>query len=214
MVAPDLVPGSSMQSDQNLPYYNDLDATLVEAWRLLARGVTDRRHGFHHPVLGTVGLDGSPQLRTVILRAAEASTRTLSFHTDRRSLKVEELRVNPMVGLHFYDEKIKVQLRMSGVTLLHMHDDFSRERWEASQPMSRVCYSIDPGPGTEIGRGDAFRLEKTDGSASIQPGFEQFVVVTVTIDSLEWLFLAVEGHRRARFIWDAQGGLGRSWLAP
>ena len=42
-------------------FYNDLDATLGELWRRLARGVADRRSGFHTVQLASIGLDGAPR---------------------------------------------------------------------------------------------------------------------------------------------------------
>ena len=48
----------------------------------------------------------------------------------------------------------------------------------------------------------------------IVPGYGNFAVVIVRLDSLEWLFLAGEGHRRARFGWVTDGGLTSTWLAP
>ena len=50
------------------PFFDDLDASLAHAWRLLTRGVNDRRSGFHTPAIVTVGLDGAPAMRTVVLR--------------------------------------------------------------------------------------------------------------------------------------------------
>jgi len=39
------------------------------------------------------------------------------------------------------------------------------------------------------------------------------VAVICEIDTLDWLFLRVEGHRRARFQWTARGWQGE-WIAP
>jgi pyridoxamine 5'-phosphate oxidase len=66
-------------------FYDDLDGTLAEAWRLISRGVADRRSPFHHPVVATIGGDGAPQARTVILRACDPAAQRLRFHTDARS---------------------------------------------------------------------------------------------------------------------------------
>jgi len=44
-------------------------------------------------------------------------------------------------------------------------------------------------------------------------GEEHFVVLASEINTLDWLFLRVEGHRRARFLWE-QGCWQGEWIAP
>ena len=205
-----------MQSDQTLSFYDDLAETLAEAWRMLTRGVADRRHAFHHPVLATIGMDRRPQARTIILRAVEPGKRTITFHTDARSQKLVELAASPETGLHFYDEKRKIQLRLNGLARVHQGDSIARSRWQASQRMSRVCYSVEPAPGVRIedGHGFTLRQPKPDEIEADVPGFENFTAVVVTVDTLEWLFLAAEGHRRARFAWAVDGTFQSTWLTP
>jgi pyridoxamine 5'-phosphate oxidase len=193
-------------------FYEDLDAALAESWRLLARGVADRRSPFHHPTLATVGLDGTPQARTVILRGCDPARRMLRLHTDTRSRKAAELEARPEAALHAYDPVAKIQLRIAGRIVLHHADAIADAAWAASRPMSRQVYGIAPGPGTAIAAGGAFALPPPteDGTAG---GRAQFVVAALEVATLEWLYLALEGHRRARFDWTA-GALRRTWLAP
>lgn len=194
-------------------FYDDLHETLAEAWRLLERGVADRRHGFHHPVLATVGLDGAPEARIVVLRSVMAETNGLTFHTDIRSTKIAEIQANPLVTMHFYDEKRKIQIRIRGHASLNTGDAVARARWDGSRALSRVCYSVEPGPGTAIPESGGFRLVQPPALGD-QPGFDRFVVVSVAVERLEWLYLAFDGHRRARFTYDAHGASRGEWLAP
>jgi pyridoxamine 5'-phosphate oxidase len=196
-----------------LPCYDDLPATLETAWHALSRGVADRRSPFHHPVVGTTGRDGCPRLRTMILRAATPSARLLRVHTDVRAEKWADLAADPRIALLFYDVGMKVQLRIEGITRLHHGDDVAKAAWEASQRMSRACYATMPAPGSIIPDGDAFTLPEGD-EASIAPGEAQFGVLAITVMSLEWLYLAHEGHRRALFRWDEAGNLTARWLVP
>ena len=62
----------------------------------------------HTPSVATLGLDGRPRIRTVVLRDFDEGAGTLRFHTDRRSEKVSELARDPRIGVHFYDEAAKV----------------------------------------------------------------------------------------------------------
>ncbi|MBY0613680.1 MAG: pyridoxamine 5'-phosphate oxidase family protein [Beijerinckiaceae bacterium] len=204
-------------SAHHVSYYDDLDASLAEAWKLIGRGAVDRRHGFHHPTLATIGADGSPEARTVILRASDAVSRTIVFHTDARSKKVAEITANPVIALHFYDSGQKIQLRISGEARLHAGDEFARRRWSASQPMSRLCYSVAPGPGEPIEAPDGYAMQDRETLAAEGfdgDAFRHFVAVETHVRSIEWLYLALEGHRRASFRWLADGSLAKSWLTP
>jgi pyridoxamine 5'-phosphate oxidase len=193
-------------------FYDDLDETLAEAWRLIARGVADRRSPFHHPVVATTGLDGSPQARTVILRGCDVASRVLRFHTDARSEKAREIAADPRTAMHFYDPGAKIQLRLSGRATMHRTDAAADAAWAGSRVFSRQCYGIEPGPGVAIDAGAGFTLPESTEQAT-QPGRAHFTAVTLAVSQLEWLYLAAAGHRRARFGW-ADGTPQSAWLAP
>ncbi len=192
-------------------FYDDIDATLAECWRLWSRGVADRRSPFHAPMLASVGLDGRPRARVVILRGCEPGGPALRFHTDRRSSKIAELAAEPRVALTGYDHAAKVQIRAEGRCVVHADDAEADAAWQGSRPFSRVCYGVTPGPGVEIARGAAFDLPSDD--AAIAAGRENFRAVRIVVESLEWLYLAHAGHRRARFTF-IDGAVGKAWLAP
>jgi len=185
----------------------NLDAEMAEAFLLLSRGVADRRHTFHTPMLARIGLDGAPQARTVVLRGFDASTRTLRFHTDARSPKVAEFAGEPRATLHLYDSSAQVQLRLSGRVTVHDSDDVAEAAWSASRPMSRVIYAITPGPGTPIAAPPAAPLDAMNGQAN-------FRVLHLVVSRLEWLWLAAAGHQRAAFAWGESGASSATWLVP
>jgi pyridoxamine 5'-phosphate oxidase len=191
------------------PDYATLDEVLAHAWAMLTRGVNDRRHGFHHLTAATVALDGRPKARVVILRAVDPAARSIRFHTDSRSAKINELRVNPLISLNFYSETDRLQIRAEGRAVLHAQDETARAAWNASQRMSRKCYATKPPSGAALAERDGFRLPESDDE--IEGGYANFVAVDVKIERLEWLFLRHEGHRRAAF--DCVTGDG-CWLAP
>jgi pyridoxamine 5'-phosphate oxidase len=193
-------------------FYDDLDGTLAEAWRLIARGVADRRSPFHHPVVATVGLDGEPQARTVILRGCDVAERVLRFHTDARSDKAREIAADARAALHFYDPGAKIQVRVAGAAALHRNDAVADGAWAGSRLFSRQCYGIAPGPGAAITAGGDFTLPETTDEATAA-GRANFTAVTIAVARLEWLYLAAAGHRRARFGWSG-GALRSEWLAP
>ena len=191
--------------------HDDLDATLAECWRLLALGARERRTAFHEPALATVGLDGQPRVRTVVLRDALAGARSLRFHADRRSHKLVEIAREPRVTLHVYDGALKVQVRVAGRAAVHLDGPVAEDAWAAARPMSRATYAVDPGPGTGIAAGGAYAMPREE--AAVAAARANFAAVAVEAVSVEFLHLAHAGHRRARFTWTGAAWEG-TWLVP
>lgn len=192
-------------------FYDDLYATLDEAWDRLEQGTTNRHSLLHTPNVALIAADGAPSIRTVVLRAADRSSSQVRFHTDRRSSKVPDLRANPRIGLHAYDPAIKIQLRMT--CLAAIDETFTAERaWQNSPMASRACYRAPVAPGTPIASPYDAAVPDPDHP---DEGRENFCTVICTVLELEWLYLAAAGHRRARFAWDESGALvTATWLAP
>lgn len=193
---------------QALPLcYNDLGATLREAWTLLAEAARDRRSSMHTMSVATIGLDRMPKVRTVVLRHADPETRTIRFHADVRSDKVRELRANPAAQLLAYDIERKIQLRLSGTAIVHTSDDVAQRAWNTSQVMSRLCYRQDAAPGSSSANPEALI------SFAEHDGRKNFCAVEVAIHDIDWVFLSTQGNRRARFTL-SNGTWLSSWIAP
>jgi hypothetical protein len=184
-----------------------LEECLAEAFRRLARGVADRRSAFHTPTLATIGTDGAPEARTVVLRGFEAASRTLRMHTDGRSAKAAELARDARCALHLYDAGAQLQLRLSGRAALHAEDTVAEQGWAGSRDFSRMCYAIEPAPGTPIAAPPPAPRDAAAGRAA-------FCVILLRFDRLEWLELAAGGHRRARFTWAGEPAPAMTWLVP
>lgn len=192
-------------------FYDDLDGFRAEGWRCLADGVGHRHSPFHTPSLATVDAAGRPRLRTVVLRAAEAGAGALRFHCDRRSDKAREIAENGLAALHVYDGRAKLQLRVEGRARLHLDDALADAAWAAALTMSRVCYGVEPAPGTALARGDAYAMPDEDPDARL--GRENFCAVVFTAERLDLLYLDRRGHRRAVFSREGEGWMG-TWVAP
>lgn len=204
-----------MPHRQPLPsWYDDLDGTRAAAWQLLARGAADRRSGFHHPVISNLGLDGRPRSRVMILRHVDIAARTLRLHTDMRSEKIGEFAADPRVAMIGYDAGDKAQIRIEGVARLHHDDAIADAAWAASQRMSRACYGTNPAPGSVLDAGGDFALPDAQNDEALAAGRANFAALVITTMRMEWLYLAFEGHRRARFIWDETGAATSEWLVP
>lgn len=187
-------------------YADDLAESRAEAFRLLSRGVADRRSPLHTPVLGTVDNALLPTLRTVVLRAFDPERRVLHVHTDLRSAKHAHLVARPDVALLFYDPGHRIQLRVSGRASMHQDDALAEGAWAASQPTSLACYGIAASPGTPTPWPPPAPTLTPEARA-------HFLLIRIAFDRLEWLWLASDGHRRALFTW-SDGALQSTWLVP
>ncbi|MEM9877930.1 MAG: pyridoxamine 5'-phosphate oxidase family protein [Pseudomonadota bacterium] len=202
-----------MSIDTLPTYYDDLNASYDEAWTLLIRGKADRRSAFHTPSVATVDTDGYPQVRTVVLRAADKTSAELRFHTDLRARKLVEIAEQPCVSLHFYDKKAKIQLRATGLAKAHTSGFVKEAAWENTRAMSRECYRVDKSPGSFVDASDDWVIPQDPPDADM--GKEHFVPVVVKVRSIEWLYLARGGHRRALFDLDEHGALASArWMVP
>lgn len=192
---------------------DDLDAIIGFAWDELTRAAADRDSQFRHAQLATTGPHGWPQLRTVILRHADAAQRQVGFHTDCRSAKVGEMDADTSVSLVAYDRPRELQLRLWGQADLHNRDARAAAMWARLYPPLRVPYRTAVPPGRPIDTPDAADPDRMARNAGPDEGFQNFTFVSIRVVRLEWLRLRPgQGHRRARFEWN--GRWEGSWLAP
>ncbi len=189
-----------------LSCYDDLAASCAYGWSMLERGVKDRKSPFHTPSVATICADGSPTIRTIVLRGCDTQARHLRFHTDTRSGKINELMANPQGAMHFYDAATKVQLRLR-VKLETLSGPAYDAAWQATRPMSRECYQVTQGPGSPI---EAPQDVTFDAQAT-HDGADHFVPVRAQVETMEWLYLAARGHRRALFDFTQDTS---TWLVP
>ena len=75
--------------------------------------------------------------------------------------------------------------------------------------MSRACYQIETGPGTEIPAPGTAVYD----SGCPDEGRANFAVLMAEVLRMEWLYLAARGHARARFERAGDSWSG-CWLAP
>lgn len=200
-------------------FYDDLNLSFLKAWDLIEPGAAKRTSPAHTPAVATVDEHGQPQLRIMVLRGANRNTRRLRFHTDLRSGKIIEIGHRTCASVLMYDPLEKLQLRLAGNISLASEGSDVDNAWQQSTTFARRCYLAEASPGTVSEKPTSGLPNWIEGK---QPGEEDlvearanFALLWFEADSIEFLYLANAGHRRAKWDWDERTGswLGR-WLVP
>lgn len=180
----------------------------------LHEGVRRRKDPFHQGVLATQGSDG-PKARYLVLRGFDRANGVVTLHSDRRSDKLAQIDADPRASYCLFGDKL--QLRLEGRITIHRDDAVADAAWARTGMMARRTYLVDPAPGSvlaEPGGGlpeDLSRHAPEPGRS--EEGRENFAVLALQLERIEWLSLAATGHRRARFV-RSDGGWKGDWLAP
>ena len=195
-------------------YYENLEEIQNKYWAMLNDAVTNRNSPFRIPVFICADqneIDG----RIVVLRKSDRDNNLLQFHTDFRSSKINILKKNNNASLVFYDKEEKIQLRVKVDCIINNKNSITDESWKKTQHISRRCYLTDDPPGTISSgptSGMISKLEDFDYTLEqSEEGYKNFTVIQCKIKSVEWLYLAAKGHRRAKFDIEKKQ---TSWLVP
>ena len=183
-------------------YYNDLDKIYLKIWDLLKNGLADRNAPYHIPVFIS-GNQNKFDGRIVVLRGVDKKEKKIWFHSDIRSSKVKVIESNSQAVLLFYDKIEKIQLRIYGSTKISYKNEITEKAWKKTAHMSRQCYLGKNAPGTETFKPTSGLTDNIDNlKYSLEEseiGYQNFCVIETFINSIEWLYLAAKGHRRALF---------------
>jgi 3-hydroxyisobutyrate dehydrogenase len=193
---------------------NSLNELEQDCWNRLVTGAIKSRNPFHTPSVATLS-KGEVNMRTVVLRKALPLERELRFHTDVRSIKWDDLLINPAISALFYDADERIQLRIKGKAVLHHRNDITAKAWETTTLSSRKCYLTLHSPSSftdssTSGLSEDIEQEKFTFLES-EAGFMNFGIVSIQVQSIDWLWLNHAGHRRAFF--DYTDG-SFQWMIP
>ncbi len=183
-----------------------LETLHEEIVRLLTRATADRRSPYRHPALASVTAQGTPSVRTVVLRAVGERGRELTFYTDARSDKVTDLAPRPAAAVHVYDARHQVQLRLTGRVSLETDGEAVNAAWNGVPDHARAQYRTQPPPATALDTPLAYTEDLT-------LGCDHFTIMTFRVETIDWLSLARDGHRRAQFHWTGDT-LSGTWCVP
>lgn len=202
--------------ENNRINYIDYSLTDLEqdCWNRLVTGAKKSRTPFHTPSVATLAND-EVSLRTVVLRKTLPIERELRFHTDIRSTKWDDLIINPSISALFYDAEDRIQLRIKGKAVLHHGNDITAKAWETTTLSSRKCYLTLHSPSSftdssTSGLSEDIEQEKFTLVES-EAGFTNFGIVSIHVQSIDWLWLNHAGHRRAFFDYEKEQF---QWMIP
>lgn len=192
--------------------FETLDEVRRDWLGRLARAPRDRKCAMHTPVVVSAPADA----RVMVLRAFDQSEARLRFHTDARSPKVAAIGDDPQMAVLFYDKSAKIQIRARGVGRVETSGPIADAAWAAGTNFARRCY-LGNGPGSlsdlpTSGLPPEFEGVEPDDEQLI-PARENFAVVLIDVQQVDWLYLAHTGHIRAQFTRAGEGWDGR-WVTP
>ena len=183
-------------------YYENFKEIKKKIWLMLDDAITNRSSQFRIPVF-VCGDQKDFDGRIVVLRKSDQSNNLLQFHSDIRSDKIAKLKNNNNASMLFYDKEEKIQVRLKVECIINHNNEITKESWSKTGHISRKCYLVDNGPGTESPTPTSGLKTELDNfeftMEQSEEGYKNFTVIQCKIKSIEWLYLAAKGHRRARF---------------
>ena len=195
-------------------YYENFSEIIKKIWLMLDDAITNRGSQFRIPTF-ICGNQSDFDGRIVVLRKSDQKNNIVQFHSDIRSDKIDKLKKNPKAAMLFYDKEEKIQVRLKIECTINHNNDVTKESWSKTQHISRKCYLVDNGPGSESDTPTSGLKPELDNfeftMEQSEKGYKNFTVIQCKIKSMEWLYLAAKGHRRARFEIDNNK---EYWLVP
>ena len=195
-------------------YYEDFNEIKKKIWLMLDDAITNRASQFRIPTF-ICGDQSDFDGRIVVLRKSDKLNNTVQFHSDIRSDKIEKLKKNPKAAMLFYDKDEKIQVRLKIDCVVNHNNEVTKESWSKTQHISRKCYLVDNGPGSESASPTSGLKPELDNfeftMEQSEEGYKNFTVIQCKIKLIEWLYLAAKGHRRARFDLETKKD---TWLVP
>ncbi|MDA8937298.1 pyridoxamine 5'-phosphate oxidase family protein [Candidatus Pelagibacter sp.] len=197
-----------------VPYYEDFTEIKKKIWLMLNTAVKDRGSPFRIPVF-ICGNQSDFDGRIVVLRKSDQSNTLIQYHSDIRSDKIAKLKINKNAAMLFYDREEKIQVRLKVECVVNFDNEITKQSWLKTGHISRKCYLVDNGPGTQSDTPTSGLKPELDNfeftMEQSERGYKNFTVIQCKIKSMEWLYLAAKGHRRARF--DLENNKDQ-WLIP
>ena len=180
-----------MSNDQNNP-----EEIFQEELQDLYNAVKDTAHDYHLFTVATSS-NNIPEIRTVVLRDVNLDNYKISFHTDTRSPKYNQLVKNSSVSALFYSISKRTQIRIKGKAEASNDKKLLTSLWSKLSKDSKECYQGKISPSGIIPDTKIFNDIIDDPDVDIDnKGFENFSRIKINVSSFEILRLHHLGHKR------------------
>jgi pyridoxamine 5'-phosphate oxidase len=181
--------------------WSELESCVALRQRQRGRGEpveSQPPHAWRVAVLATVD-DGQADARSIVLREVDAAEHRLIFYTDARSPKVRQIEATPQGTLIFFSRELGWQLRMQVRLAVETTGLAVSSRWAKLQTSAGADdYLSAAAPGSPL-----------DAPLADLGSRGHFAMIEAMAESIDWLELHPQGHRRAHF-----GPHGAQWLQP
>ncbi|MEO9891699.1 pyridoxamine 5'-phosphate oxidase family protein [Aurantibacter sp.] len=176
---------------------------MSEVKSLLTAAIRERNHPLKFCVLGTTGLDNTPESRIIGLRDVSEDY-AFTLFTDERSNKVSQIKKNPQVSLLFYHPEEKIQIKVKGTATIVKDENFIKEKWLEITCNGRKDYTTTEAPGTIIKNNEEITFLKEK---------NYFCIVKIASETIEYLKLRESSHFKVQF-YHAFNGWVSQFLVP
>ncbi len=191
-----------------------LDDILAKSWAKLQQAKEGKAGSRYITVCNFA--ECYPNAYTVVLREVLPDEHQVIFHTDFRSEKVNEIKSKPNLTIVYYDDADHVQIILKGKVAIHYLDDVAKQQWQQSGFKSRRNYLTQKAPSSplkEEGSGLEYLGDKKFDDNDLS-GYENFAVVILDVNALEYLQLNKDGNRRGRFKAEQKNVWIGEWITP
>lgn len=189
---------------QNSPphWSRDLAQLYNAGWASLMPQSVTQRVDARLAMLATIGADGAPEARGVVLRAADPARATVDVFTDAGTPKCAEIIAHPQVALTLWREDVLLQLRLRGA-MQCIEGKLANEAWAGLPDTALPDYGVEPTPASPIAAHDAYR--RTADAA-------RFAILRLTVETIDMVSLNAPTHTRA--FYERRDGFRGQWRAP
>ncbi len=155
----------------------------------LKKAIETARHPFKYFTLATSSINGTPRLRTLVLREIDEQL-NLTVYTDKRSKKITHIHEHNTVSLLFLDSERLIQISIRAKAEIITDNSSIKKIWENVPQKSRKEYTTTLAPGEEIRDPELvdFLEEK-----------HFFTAIKLIPDKIEYLKLNRPNHIRVLF---------------
>lgn len=184
------------------PWHDSLTETLSRAWDTLTPSPENRGLDARLATLATIGPDGFPAQRQLMIRDADRAAAQVTLFTDSATPKSFQIAQFSGISLLFWSPVNRMQIRLTGSAQM-ISGESATQHWHDLPPVSRENYGVTPVPGTPIPGPDAYART---------PDPARFALIRITARDLDVVTLSEPTHRRA--LYHAADGWEGQWVAP